>query len=615
MFYRRITFESLEKRKLLNGAPIAGALSPTAASQVIHGLLRYQSNGSVLATQSAANPTLSEEETQQHEVQQHWPSQEIADAWTAEISDDFNGDGRIDTLGFVDSNAWLQLNADDEFFLLPWGDALPFGSEVIGLGDVNGDDLTDIISFNEMTNEVWVSVNSLTHGFRNQLWTRWSESISTRPIVADFDQDGLTDVLVGTLRGRWLLGQSSGDRFVVNDWGAFSVFDWQDMVAGDFNGDQRMDVAARAPDRTWWIWQGIGQDEQSNEQSDAIGLDGAKYWGHWKMGTGWSDIRVADFNADGMDDILGRSAEGTLHVATAVESESAESGAEFHTWRWVTGWVTGADWRNVTVVDVTQDGLPDVVGQAKDGTWWVAENIDRNFRNFFLDRTTSSIDLVTVAEHIPSTELQLLPEQTDSELQSFDSTPVVENEETLATNSPLRVHLNADGYLAVEGSGQQVRAIEFLSTSGSLIPIRTFGTSDFNQLSRNEQVSIRLASERPVTIDGELILGVQWNPEKGSNDLQVIYDVVNVPAIIDVSSFGSPDEFEIATDEGSTNQTLYEQYLTRYPQAIASLEFEVTESSESIPDETEFVASTVDEPESSPVESGSEEETLSLIHI
>jgi|GEM_PF-5843323 len=572
-----MTFESLEKRRLLNADPIAAARSSAAAPQAVRGLLRYESNSNLLATQFAANPTLSEDVTQQSEVQQHWPSSDISDAWTAQLSGDFNGDDRIDTVGFVDSSAWIQLNTGDEFYLLPWGEALPFGSEVIGLGDVDGDDLTDIISFNEMTNEVWVSVNSLSDGFQNQLWTRWSESLSTQPFLGDFDQDGLTDVLVGTLRGRWLLGKSSGTSFVEKDWGSYSVFDWQDMVPGDFNGDGRVDLAARAPDRTWWVWQG-------NEQ----GLDGAKYWGHWKMGTGWTDIRVADFNADGMDDILGRSAEGTLHVATAVEKESATgTDSEFHSWRWVTGWVPGADWRNLTIVDVTQDGLPDIVGQAKDGTWWVGENIDQNFRNFYLDRTTVHVDHVTVAADSNSDALLELPKRSDSnEVQATDATVGV---------GPLRVHLKADGHLVVEGNGQQVRAIEFLSESGSLIPISTFGTSGFNQLNRNEQVSIRLAAAKPVTIEGELILGVKWNREKNANDLQVIYDVVNVPAIVDANSFGSTSEFE-SESEAKPTQTLHEQYVSRFPQAIASLELRSMEPDEIQPEET-FVASSVDEPD------------------
>ena len=91
-----------------------------------------------------------------------------------------------------------------------------------------------------------------------------------------------------------------------------------------------------------------------------------------------------------------------MHVATSIKKGN---GGEFHSWRWATGWIETADWRNVDVADMNNDGLLDQVGQAKDGTWWVAENVGGNFRNFYLDRTAPgvTVDFLVDAEQRSTT--------------------------------------------------------------------------------------------------------------------------------------------------------------------------------------------------------------------
>ena len=527
MLFRRPRFESLEFRRLLNadGVNAAPALVETVVSDVVVvveeieslvdeaasneqpaesnpllGLLRYQSNGSLVLTHDNATK----------EVQQHWPDARMPLDWAPLTSEDFNGDGRMDVLGYAkkdraaaqdqttsatnesqERELWLHTNDGDAFYLLPWDGSLPYETEVVGTGDVNADGFPDIISFNEQTNEVWVSINDQNFGFRNELWARLSESIHTKLYVGDFDQDGMTDVLAGGRAGHWLLAKSNKTHFRTQEWGPYAVFDWEELVPGDFNGDENIDLAARAPDRTWWVWLG-----------SETGLHSAEYWGHWKMGTGWTDVKVADLNADGLDDILGRSAEGTLHVATAVSDVDTNTlRAEFHSWRWSTGWVAKADWRNTMLRDMTGDGLPDHVGQAKDGTWWVGENVGRNFSNYYLDRTPAgvTVDFIVDADHGSSTAitdvtiLGHFPIASDAITQGNVTQSETSN---FATHVPLRVSLNGDDQLVVEGNGQQVRAIEFRSASGSLIPLPTLDStnsndSDFTDLPKNDQLNIR----------------------------------------------------------------------------------------------------------------------------
>lgn len=570
MRIRRVTIESLENRQLLNAGPVDESASSDAgllsSSIVQRGLVRFQNDGTLILN--------GESETTQ--LAQHWPSLENKSNWTPLLTGDFNNDGIDDVFAQSaaddNDNSWLHLNDGEQFFLVPWGESLPAHTEIIDAGDVNNDGLLDVISINRSTNEIWVSVNGLQNGFRNELWARWPNSLHTQILVGDFDQDGNTDLLAGETGGTWSLARSTGDRFEIQAWGPYGVFDWQDVVTGDFNGDRFPDVAARAPDRTWWVWQG----------SDSS-LAPAQYAGHWKMATNWADVHVADFNADGRDDLIGRDVEnGFLWVASSVPPLDGMK-TEFHTWRWVTGWVSGADWRNISISDVTADGLPDQIGQARDGTWWVAENIGNNFRNSFLDRPTSTTDYVATMNHTVN-------ERSDAVLDHLPSA----NTLTSAAESyePLRISLNQNNELVVTGSGQQLRAIEFQSASGSLLPLRQIGANTgFNQLSQNEPIKIRLSTSSAVTIDGSLVLGVKWDETSKARDLVVNYDVVEVSASVDDQLFLPKSS---VADLTLSNAEKYAQLFL--------------DSVRVVPQEPEFVASEVTPEPSSDEEPGSNHE-------
>ena len=104
----------------------------------------------------------------------------------------------------------------------------------------------DIVSFDDGTNELWVSVNSLELRFSNYHWGTGGNGNWDQNFVGDFDRDGYADVLGGERDGSWWLAKSDGTRFENHVWGSFPYYGWQNVVSGDFNGDQFIDVAARA---------------------------------------------------------------------------------------------------------------------------------------------------------------------------------------------------------------------------------------------------------------------------------------------------------------------------------------------------------------------------------
>src|SRR5207302_2002454 len=70
---------------------------------------------------------------------------------------------------------------------------------------------------------------------------------------------------------------------------------WAYVVAGDFNGDGRSDLAGRNFSTGQWY---VGL-------SSGSGFTTA-LWDTWSPSVTWVDVRVADFNGDGKPDIAGR---------------------------------------------------------------------------------------------------------------------------------------------------------------------------------------------------------------------------------------------------------------------------------------------------------------------
>ncbi len=217
--------------------------------------------------------------------------------------DDFNGDGLSDIL-WRNSNGTVSLwstssggghTAQDLAIIDP--------SWVIQLGaDFNGDGVADIL-WRNANGEVseWLSKPGGGYttpglGVVPSFWTIQA--------AGDFNGDGLGDILWRNANGTvslWFTGVGGG--YTSQD---LAVIDssWSIQFTGDFNGDGKADI----------LWR-----KTSGEVSEWLSTTGTGFSGFTTPGLGvvptsWTIEGVADFNGDGLSDLLWRDTNGTVSI-------------------------------------------------------------------------------------------------------------------------------------------------------------------------------------------------------------------------------------------------------------------------------------------------------------
>lgn len=133
--------------------------------------------------------------------------------------------------------------------------------------------------------------------------------------------------------------------------GVTNVPDWTDELVADFTGDGIDDILGRTAEGIWTLL-----DFQS---------DGAwQNWGAWSP-IDWQDVNAGDFNGDGLTDILGRTPSGDWWLG-------ANTGSRFET-TFFGRWNVTHPWRDVLVADFDGNGTDDVAGRNQ-GVWWVGRS-------------------------------------------------------------------------------------------------------------------------------------------------------------------------------------------------------------------------------------------------
>ena len=182
--------------------------------------------------------------------------------------------------------------------------------------------------------------------------TTWVNSVS-----GDFDGDNRTDIATQTDTGSWWVttNPASGTS-TPQKWESTAAF--QFATVGDFNGDKKSDIAVRNPSNgSWQVLTSTGS-----------GFTPARF-GRWNPAVTWSNVLAGDFNNDGRDDLVGQRSDGQWIVAASTGTSFASS-----------LWSTLAIGQFGTVGDYNGDGRSDVaVRNPNNGSWRVLTSTGTSF--------------------------------------------------------------------------------------------------------------------------------------------------------------------------------------------------------------------------------------------
>jgi subtilisin-like proprotein convertase family protein len=286
--------------------------------------------------------------------------------WVDVVTGDFNGDGKTDIAArwLQTGQIWVGINTGNAFaFSLwtTWSSAVTWVD--VKVGDFNGDGKDDIIGRYLQAGQWWVA-SSLGNSFNNTLWATWSTAatwVDTQ--VGDFNGainpgtgKRIMDITSRWLQGgSWWTGISTGNSFTTTMWAQWStVPTWVDVRVGDFNGDGMDDITARYKEAGAW-WTGISTGNSFDT--------GSQPWAQWSPNVTWADVRVGDFNGDGKADIVGRWLEAGVWFAGISTGTSFASPAVWAQWS------TAVTWQNVVVGDFNGDGKTDIAAM-ENNIWW-----------------------------------------------------------------------------------------------------------------------------------------------------------------------------------------------------------------------------------------------------
>jgi hypothetical protein len=231
------------------------------------------------------------------------------------------------------------------------------------VADFNGDGHPDLLWQNDSTRQATVWYMGGTGGAAMQSWS-WI-SAAGEPgwhvaAVADFNGDGVPDLVWQNDSTRqvtvWYMGGDGGAE--VQSWNWISqegVPGWHVAAVADFNGDGVPDL----------VWQNDSTRQVTVWYMGGTGGAVMQSWS-WISATGepgWHVAVAADFNGDGVPDLVWQN-DSTRQVT--VWYMGWPGGSAVQSWNWISQEdVPG--WHVAAVADFNLDGVPDLVWQ-NDGT-------------------------------------------------------------------------------------------------------------------------------------------------------------------------------------------------------------------------------------------------------
>lgn len=270
----------------------------------------------------------------------------------------------------------------------------------MGLGYLNNDLYADTLKRNKSTGR-WYASNSdgafgvSDSGYVNEL-PQANELVFKG--ISDFDNDGLSDVLVRSSDGRqWWLYHLDATKGVKSYRGLplSTNKDWVFEGLADFNSDGVIDVLIRhSTSHAWYVY-------HLNVNGDVLDSSGG-------LGTSkddnWQLHKLADMNGDGVVDLLLQHQSTYVYQVVSLNVDRTENEAGSHSIS--ISVPQNTDWQLQQVADYNQDGKIDLLVRHKtDGRW----------KGFLLD---GAGNLVAGSANVAmSTDInwQVVPKETEAE--------------------------------------------------------------------------------------------------------------------------------------------------------------------------------------------------------
>jgi hypothetical protein len=289
--------------------------------------------------------------------------------WALDVAD-FNADGRADlvtanTPGIV---AVVQGIGDGNFLPPVYQKVGPhFGYVSLAMGEFNGDGLVDIVVAHDHSNNLAVLLGAPTRRVSGDLDGNgkrevvWAHDVSAQAVAWYMDGAGGNQALnYAWLNPNWLPG------WILKGVADFNFDGYADLVWMDNRTRQAV---------VWYMGGANGAERQSWAWLNDM----------WFLG--WTLAAVADFNRDAVPDLVWL--DETRRRAT-VWYMGGTGGAQRQAWTWISG-PAGTDvpgWKIVAAADFNADGVPDLVWQqdvsGKAVVWYTSLHAETPFENVIL---------------------------------------------------------------------------------------------------------------------------------------------------------------------------------------------------------------------------------------
>ena len=224
------------------------------------------------------------------------------------------------------------------------------------IGDLNGDGMDDVLLRHVDGRWMYYPMNGRTP-IESERGTVALERSANWQLagIGDMDGDGKDDILLRNADGRWKGHLMDGK--AVLDSGSIAGLPtdpiWNVAGLGDLDGNGKTDVVLRHPDGQWLHAPLDGLTVAPNIAVEPNLTKSAK----------WSVAGIADLNGDGRDDILLRHEDGRWHYYPMNGSLSGPGRGS------VSGVTNSLDWKLAGLGDLNGDGRDDILLRHVEGRW------------------------------------------------------------------------------------------------------------------------------------------------------------------------------------------------------------------------------------------------------